>query len=297
MSWSLALLACWAPLGQGGQHGQGGQDASPRQQALATTDLRIAVIGDYGRTWDSARDTATLVRGWKADYVLTLGDNNYPVGSAATIDRNVGQHYSDWIHPYQGAYGKGASSNRFFPALGNHDWLAAGAQPYLDYFELPGNERYYDVVLGPVHVFVLDSDPHEPDGRWFGSVQGQWLQAGLAASTAPFRFVTMHHAPYSSALHGSKTVLQWPFRAWGADAVFAGHDHVYERLVVGGLPYFVNGASGTNLYPFRSPPHPGSKVRFNADHGAILIEVSDTSATIRFVTRRGVVVDTHRIEA
>ena len=29
---------------------------------------------------------------------------------------------------------------------------------------LPGNERYYDFVQGPVHFFVIDSDQNEPDG-------------------------------------------------------------------------------------------------------------------------------------
>lgn len=42
-----------------------------------------------------------------------------------------------------GNYGEGALTNRFFPCLGNHDWSTPGAQPYLDYFELPCNERFY----------------------------------------------------------------------------------------------------------------------------------------------------------
>ena len=56
------------------------------------------------------------------------------------------------------------STNSFLPSLGNHDWGTPNAQPYLDYFALPGNERYYDHVQGPVHFFIVDSDPNEPDG-------------------------------------------------------------------------------------------------------------------------------------
>ena len=33
---------------------------------------------------------------------------------------------------------------RFFPSLGNHDWGTGNVNAYFDYFELPGNERYYD---------------------------------------------------------------------------------------------------------------------------------------------------------
>jgi hypothetical protein len=65
--------------------------------------------------------------------------------------------------------------NQFFPTLGNHDWYTPGAQPYLDYFHLPGNERYYDFVWGPVHFFAIDSDENEPDGVNQSSVQAKWL--------------------------------------------------------------------------------------------------------------------------
>ncbi len=85
---------------------------------------------------------------------MTTGDNNYPDGAAATIDENIGQYYADFIYPYTGSYGTGAASNRFFPSLGNHDWYTTGAMPYLDYFALPGNERYYRFTRGPVEFFA-----------------------------------------------------------------------------------------------------------------------------------------------
>ena len=41
-----------------------------------------------------------------------------------------------------GAYGLGSVENRFFASLGNHDYSdGAGVTAYLDYFDLPGNER------------------------------------------------------------------------------------------------------------------------------------------------------------
>src|SRR6185295_7904816 len=115
---------------------------------------------------------------------------------------------------YTGAYGAGATTNRFFPALGNHDWVAEGAAPYLAYFTLPGNERYYDFVRGPVHFYALDSDPSEPDGITASSVQANWLRLALAAAPEPFQVVYFHHPPYSSGGHGDTPDLQWPFRAW-----------------------------------------------------------------------------------
>ena len=145
-----------------------------------------------------------------------------------------------------------------------------------------------------MHFFAVDSDPSEPDGISAGSVQGQWLQSRLAASTLPYRVVYMHHAPLSSAQNGSHPPLQWPYRAWGASTVIAGHDHTYERIMHDGIPYFVNGAGGFSLYNFHTPVN-GSAVRFNSDNGAMLVEVDQNAATFRFVTRGGTVVDTHAV--
>ncbi|MBI3962680.1 MAG: metallophosphoesterase [Deinococcus sp.] len=253
-------------------------------------------MGDYGWAGQNELDVANLVKSWNPDFILTVGDNNYPAGAAETIDTNIGQYYHDFIFPYLGSLGTGSNTNRFFPALGNHDWDTSGATPYLEYFTLPGNERYYDSTWGPVHFFALDSDPREPDGTESTSLQAQWLQEQLAASTACWNLVYMHHPPYSSgSRHGSNTWMQWPFQAWGADAVLAGHDHVYERIVLNGFPYLVNGLGGVSIYTFADPV-PGSQVRYNEDFGAMLVEAGNSSITFQFIARTGAVIDTYNLQ-
>ena len=109
-----------------------------RTLLAAPPATRFAVIGDYGFAGQPAQDVAALVRGWRPDLVLTVGDNNYADGAAETIDANVGQYYQPFIGDYRGRYGRGSRENRFFPTLGNHDWAAPGAAPHLAYFTLPG---------------------------------------------------------------------------------------------------------------------------------------------------------------
>jgi hypothetical protein len=242
-----------------------------------------------------AADVANLVKSWNPDFIITTGDNNYFDGSASIIDQNVGQYYHDFIHPYVGSYGAGSSINRFFPSLGNHDWGTPGAKPYLDYFTLPGNERYYDFTWGPVHFFAIDSDFDEPDGVSSTSTQAQWLQSALGSSTVAWKLVYMHHPPYSSGPHGSSTRMQWPYQAWGVDAVLVGHDHVYERIIRNGFPYFVNGLGGSARYSFGTPIS-GSQVRYNADHGAMLVEATPTTITFQFISRAGEVIDTYSLQ-
>lgn len=243
--------------------------------------IRFAVIGDYGRAGADAAAVAEMVKSWQPDFIITTGDNNYPAGAASTIDQNIGQYYHDFIYPYVGNYGEGAAVNRFFPTLGNHDWQTNDARPYLEYFTLPGNERYYDFVRGPVHFFALSADFNEPDGITENSLQAEWLQQQLAASTAPWQLVYMHLPPYSSGHHGSHTIMRWPFAQWGADAVISGHDHVYERIIKGDFPYFVNGTGGGGLYRFRTPVE-GSAARYNTNYGAMLVEATETGLTFEF---------------
>ena len=281
-------------------HGDAGY---PRSLAQPPGAVRFAVIGDFGGGGQPEADVASLVASWNPDFVVTVGDNRY---GATNYDTVIGQFYCQYLKDAgSGTHcaGGSAASNNFLPALGNHDYSAGGGiGEYLNYFTLPGagsanssgNERYYDLVRGPVHLFFVNSNSQEPDGRNSASAQAMWLQAQLAASTAPWKLVVLHHAPYSSAEHGSQPVMQWPYAGWGASAVLAGHDHTYERLLVDGLPYFVNGLGGNDIYDFNTPL-PDSQVRYNANYGAMLVQANDSALTFEFVNRMGVLVDSYTI--
>lgn len=272
-----------------------GPATTPRLVVPGSTTLaeavRVAVIGDYGTNSQGEADVAALVHSWEPDAIITVGDNNYPDGAASTIETNIGQYYWDYIAPYSGTYGVNTGPNRFFPALGNHDWVTANAQPYLDYFTLPGNERYYTTTLGPITFFAIDSDTNEPDGVGQSSVQALWLQNALAAATTPWKVVYMHHPPYSSGQHGSTVYMQWPYATWGADIVLAGHDHTYERLRVNWFPYIVVGTGGASLYDFGTPL-PESVRRYNTNYGALLITATPHAISYHFINRNGVLIDT-----
>jgi tartrate-resistant acid phosphatase type 5 len=282
---ALSLSAC----------GDSGGSAQIRSALESATSVRFAAIGDFGYVRDAAAGVAELVAGWNPDFVVTLGDNCY---EGAGYDAVVGRYYRQFIAPYRGSFGAGASQNRFFPALGNHDWDLDGGQPYFDFFTLPGNERYYEFVRGPVHFFVVDSDPHEPDGTSPTSAQGQWLYQRLAASTSPFRIVYLHHPPFSSgAEHGSSQWMQWPFAAWGASAVLAGHEHLYERIERDGLTYVVNGLGGAGRHDLVDDAVAGSQRAFTSENGAMLVEADAQKVLFRFVTVSGVEVDRFTLTA
>jgi tartrate-resistant acid phosphatase type 5 len=244
-------------------------------------EVVLAVIADYGVPDAPEAEVADLVRSWNPDVVITAGDNCYDPGDYLS---NVDPYYGDFV-----------AAGQFFPAIGDHDRHdCGGLEAYAAYFNVP---RYYDVVSGPVHVFILNSEPDEPDGVTSDSPQAEWLRTALEASTAPWKIVVAHHPPYSSGIeHGSHPYMQWPFQAWGASVVISGDDHLYERLIVDDLPYFVVGLGGAVIHDF-GPPIEGSVVRYNDEYGAMLIEADAAAMTLSFYTRVGELIDAYTLGA
>lgn len=256
--------------------------------------LRFAIIGDFGTAGKPLEAVSQLINSWQPDFILTTGDNNYPFGEASTIDENIGQYFHPYISPYTGNYGEGAEINRFFPVLGNHDWVADNAQPYLDYFTLPGNERYYDFQWDFIHFFAIDSDWQEPDGNRVSSIQAEWLKQSLENSTATWKIVYMHHPPYVSGVREPMVVIRWPFQEWGADMVIAGHDHHYERLLINDFPYFVNGLGGGARYDVGELVF-GSQITYRDDWGAMLVKATPFEIILEFINVNGELIDQYSI--
>jgi len=251
---------------------------------------KFAVIGDYGCDCGNESNVANLVNGWNVDFIVTVGDNSY---GTAPIDDNIGQYYADWIGNYIGSYGNGSSINKFFPAIGNHDYTdGGGLSAYLNYFTLPNNELYYDFVWGNVHFFIIDSDPTQPDGILETSAQALWIKNKMINSTVMWKIAIFHRPPYSS--RGSYPDLRWPFKTWGANAVIAGHKHNYERLIVDGLVYYVDGLGGKSRQGF-DDPLPESIIRYNAKYGAMLVEATSSNILFSFYNTSNSLIDSYEI--
>jgi len=266
--------------------------------------IRFAAIGDYGDGGSKEAQVAEMIDGWGADFIITSGDN--VVWGSGTFDEKVAQFYFPYIGDYAGIHGPGADVNRFFPSLGNHDYTdGEGLDGYLAFFTFPGigvattgtsgNERYYDFRQGPVHFFVINSNQQEPDGTSPDSVQGNWLQNQIAASEAPWKVVYFHHSPYSSAGHGPSEFMQWPFSEWGADLVVTGHNHMYERLLVGDLTFIVSGL-GVNHYELTGPVSDETQAFYSEDDaGALLVIACDNAVLLEYRALVAGVVDTYQL--
>jgi len=271
----------------------------------------FAVIGDYGVHNSNEWAVAKLVKSWNPSFVVTVGDNYYSdvwgFGNARYY-KTTAWAYGKWmagIPKHRGKVVGTAKVNAFFPSLGNEDYrLSSSVKPYLSYFNLPGegftsssgNERYYDFVVGRIHFFMLDSDPHEPKGVSASSAQARWLKHALASSESSWNVVIEHQPPYTSCVFGETPYMRWPFKKWGANVVLSGHAHVYERLVRGGLTYVIDGLGGSPIHPFGSATA-GSEDRYNGGFGAMRGVVRGEKLVFEFRTTGGRLVDRFVIPA
>lgn len=263
--------------------------------------LTAAFLGDSGIVGEELEDCANLIKSWRPDLIVHLGDMAYAAGGeSSTIndyEECIGQYFHEYIGGYNGIYGVGPSENKFMPVLGNHDWDDAGLEDYLDFFQLPPNERYFAYKRGPVHfIHISGYSAEEPDGVTFDSVQGEWAQGILAASDCPWRIVVVHFPPYTSdsLYQPGITALRWPFADWGASAVVSGHAHNAEAILVDGVYYFVSGTGGQALRAFADPPVNGSLWRYNDDHGVLRLDATRKKLTWSFYKRDGTVL--HSLE-
>lgn len=271
--------------------------------------VKFAAIGDYGTESEGSIQVAALVKSKKPNFIITLGDNNYPSGEAETIDKNIGALYTPYIFPYTGRYEKpSVTYNRFWPCLGNHDFGKDGdARPYFAYFPALNNQFYYDFVKGPIHFFSICSDRKCPDGISPQSKQMLWLKDKIQASQQPWKIVYYHHPTYSSKVwspgggrwpaedreKNSERKIDLPFSEWGVSAVLSGHLHLYERFDIMGVPYIINGLGGDEgYYKFSDTnPDPESIVRFAGEDGAMFIKANEKELSFKFMTTSGKIVD------
>ena len=277
-------------------------DATGDSNADLDASLLLGVIGDYGVCSDADPPqysvtcpdeigVAKLVHGWSPSAVLTVGDNSYGSGSQAQLPGD------------QAPYDVDIDAGRFFPAMGNHDWLsAAGVAPSLAYFGL-ASPRYVKSFGSLVTFYVLDTNDEDDAGDTAQSAQADWFRAALAASKTKWNVVVNHEAPYSSCGEysydgdGGRTDLRW-IAAAGADLVLSGHSHVYERLAranydgTATIPYVVMGASGAPLQGNCGVALAGQKKAIYGSFGALRLSISETSLSVDFVVEDGGLGDT-----
>ena len=181
--------------------------------------------------------------------------------------------------------------------------------PYISYFTLPGNERYYKV--GKAHAgvevdfFILNLNStfnsktaHEPDGNTPGSVQHEWFVSEIKKSSADFKIVIVHDDIYTS-FESEGVFSNWNLEKY-ADMILSGDVQAYERLFVEtdhGSAYFLSvGVGGIPLNgKLPDTTHAGSQ-KIVLEYGALFMEFGADQLNFKFKNKEGEVKDSFSLK-
>jgi predicted MPP superfamily phosphohydrolase len=248
--------------------------------------LRFAVVGDWG-TGDQdcagiARQMLASKQSSSLDFVIAAGDNIYPNGSG----RYFSSHFE---RPFAGII---KDRVPFYAVLGNHD-VEEGRQDQCQYplFNMAG-KNYYSIKQGDnlAELFMLDSTDLDRQ-------QINWIDEALKNTTAKWKIVVLHHPIYSSGKkHGSamglRKQLEPLFVRYGVNAVFSGHDHIYERTKLQqGVQYFVTGAGGKTRRGDIDLKSSFREVSYDEDNHFMVIDIEDKQINFQAISEAGIIVD------
>ena len=225
--------------------------------------VRIIAFGDFGVGGESQRAFGATVRRFEArnpaDYLVTLGDNDYT--------EDPGEFHDNWETSFGWLRGAGV---RVAGVLGNHDVRVQNGRYEFDELGMPG--RYYRRAIGPVELYVLDSNH-------VNGAQTRWLRRTLARSRARWKIAAMHHPAFTCGQYESHpaVVAHWVplFERYRVRLVLSGHDHNYQRFAPRrDVRYVVHGGGGQRLYELR--PCPSTYPRRRAarqEHGFVYVVI------------------------
>ena len=243
--------------------------------------VRFAIIGDSGTggraQYRIAGQLAEYYQKYPFEFVLMLGDNIY--GGERPKD-----YQKKFELPYKPLLDAGV---KFYAALGNHD---APNQRFYKQFNM-GGERYYTFSPGRgVRFFALDSNYMGPD-------QLRWVEEQLSKSDSEWKICFFHHPLYSSGRrHGSdeelRKVLEPLFIKHGVSAVFAGHEHLYERLKPQkNIYYFTVGSSGKLRRGNIRTTSELTARGFDTGYSFMLVEIAGDEMHFQTISGEGLTVD------
>jgi 3',5'-cyclic AMP phosphodiesterase CpdA len=246
--------------------------------------VKFAAIGDAGTGAQAQYDIANQMMRFHAkfpfDHVIMLGDNIYGGQGAQDLVKKFSQ-------PYKALLDIGV---KFYASLGNHDDPANNQYPLWNM----GGQAYYSYASKNVRFFALDSNKVDQK-------ELTWLENGLKTAQEEWKICYFHHPLYSDGgTHGSAVDVRVAFEplfvAYGVNVVFAGHDHIYERLTPQkGIYYFVEGASG-QLRKGDTRRSAMTAVAFDQAESFMLVEIDGNQLSFQAISRTGTTVDSGTIQ-
>lgn len=181
------------------------------------------------------------------DFVVNTGDLVY---GYMCEEKEVRRQYEDYV----------LTTKRclvpYYNVLGNHEIAGEkGEELYEEYL----GKLYYSFDYGNSHFIVLDTDANREigvergDTGKLGEKQFMWFKSDLEKNKEKENiFVFMHRPMYN---YQDKRGSSWNdkeerdkvhelFKKYKVKAVFAGHEHIYKKMTIEGIEYYITGGGG-----------------------------------------------------
>lgn len=260
-----------------------------------TNSYSFAVIGDTEARPHINDRVCKQVWDERPNFLMIVGD---------LTDGGKAEHKFEWNYEYFQGVTQMASRIPVYPVAGNGEddlfW-------YNRYHALPQPEGYYSFTYGNAEFFMLDSN--KPKEFAPGGLQYQWLENKLRASTAKWKFVAHHHAPYSAddddygdswkgkSDLGDKAIRQIVplYEKYKVDMVFFGHLHTYQRTLPvrdnlvdqqNGVIYVQGGGGGGNLEDF-APSRAWFSAKTYRGHHYFMVTVHEGTLNLKMYDTEG----------
>ncbi|MDO8587812.1 MAG: metallophosphoesterase [Armatimonadota bacterium] len=143
-------------------------------------------------------------------------------------------------------------------AIGNHEIVGSRENEALFKRLLNKPRLYYSFSYGNCYFAVLDSEVPGETSRITGS-QLAWLEEDLRKNAnVTHKFVVVHRPFFPVDGHIGQSLDEYPedraklialLKRFKVDAVFSGHEHLYNKSVTDGLTEYITGGGGAPLYP------------------------------------------------
>lgn len=278
--------------------------------------LNFIVMGDWGRFGEDhqipvAKQMGITAKEINRDFIISTGDNFYPVGVAS-------EHDPQWKSSYEDIYKDFSLHWNWYPVLGNHDY-AGNPDAQVAYSKISRRwnmpSRYYSETFNingdpaqQVLIAFIDTNPLIPEfykSKQYGknvisqdsTAQKKWLIKTLttAPKTVKWKLVVGHHPLYTATLkrresYDTKAVrksLKSLFDKYEVDAYIAGHDHDLQHLLPEGKTnYFVSGSASESTVIDNLPI---SKLA-SSEYGFMVFSVLADTLHVQAINEKGEVI-------
>lgn len=275
--------------------------------------LNFVVFGDWGREGQKEQRAVAEQMGLAAEaigaqFVISVGDNFYEHGVKSVSDEH-------WQKSFEKVYTAPSLQVPWHVALGNHDYHGS-CEAQIDYSKISKRwrmpARYFkrtEHIPGgsTAEFFFLDTTPMAkasddkdvtPDKLKNQDITHQlaWLEASLAASTAPWKILIAHHPVYSGGVHGDtpfivKKILPL-LEKYGVQVYFNGHDHDLQHLQAGKVNLFCSGA-GSKVRESKSTEH--TKFAKGGTPGFVTVALQPEQMDVRMIDAQGLMLYTFTV--